>query len=331
MMYNNRKLPKLVMKEYTLLDGTKKTMLKQVGGGKKGKIIDRFEDTPPPVEYSDVVCPHFIMLKWGYGCDLDPGCAWCYLQGTLRRLKTKKKFKAKDYSVVERHVRAFFQYPERELANAGELCDSLMTETRKRPFTKFIVPLFNEQNTHELLLLTKIPRVENLLELDGKRTIVSFSINSKKVAERWEGVPHPYERIEAAGELIDTGYRVRMRLDPVLPVSGWVVSYRSIIDKMMKKPPQRITIGSLRGNPATIGHAKDKSWVYFLKNGERTNFGTRIAFKKRHRVFQELLRYLHDQYNFKEVGLCKETLGMWKELEKEFGINYQKMKCNCIF
>jgi len=47
-----------------------------------GSIITLFDKTPFPEQKDDVVCPHFVELKWANGCDFD--CAWCYLKGTFR-------------------------------------------------------------------------------------------------------------------------------------------------------------------------------------------------------------------------------------------------------
>ena len=65
--------------EYPLLDGSRQNLVKRVGDG---SIITRFERTPLPARPTDVVCPHFLELKWATGCPFD--CAWCYLKGTLR-------------------------------------------------------------------------------------------------------------------------------------------------------------------------------------------------------------------------------------------------------
>jgi three-Cys-motif partner protein len=70
---------KIHYKEYPLIDGNKQTLVKKVNDG---SIITRFDKTPLPKKPTDVICPHFIELKWAYGCPYD--CAWCYLKGTFR-------------------------------------------------------------------------------------------------------------------------------------------------------------------------------------------------------------------------------------------------------
>jgi len=64
--------------EYEQLDGKEKSL---VGRVNDGSIITRFDKTPMPTGRRSVVCPHFLELKWAYGCPYD--CAWCYLLNYL--------------------------------------------------------------------------------------------------------------------------------------------------------------------------------------------------------------------------------------------------------
>jgi spore photoproduct lyase len=36
---------------------------------------------------------------------------------------------------------------------------------------------------------------------------------------------------------------------------------------------------------------------------------------------------MEKEYSFKKVGLCKETIEMWNAL----GLDYKKIRCNCIW
>lgn len=92
---------KVHFKTYTILDGSKRTLVSHVGDG---SIIKRFDKTPVPKQPQDVVCPHFLELKWAYGCPFH--CAWCYLQGTLRMLPGKTKPRFKEYSRILEHINA---------------------------------------------------------------------------------------------------------------------------------------------------------------------------------------------------------------------------------
>ncbi len=320
------------VKEYTMLDGSKKALVQQVGNG---SIIKRFDKTPTPKGPSDIVCPHFLELKWAYGCPFE--CAWCYLQGTMRfypvgkrptyRLDTDETL---PYHTIKAHVKRFFRakYPdEKEVLNTGEVADSLMSEHLASPFSKFIIPLFETQDRHKVLFLTKSAYVANLLDINSHRqAIISFSLNSWPVSKRWEKAPPVQERIRAAKKVLDAGYETRIRIDPIVPYpeNEWQRHYNSLIDQVFSKfYPERITLGSLRGLQSTINAAKDKSWVEYL--GESSKWGKRVPFKLRKEGFATLIDYLESQHGFEKVAICKEPVRMWESL----GLNWRRCKCNC--
>ena len=316
--------PKIVRRSYKLLDGSKTPLVRRIGDG---SIITRFEKTPPPTKPTDVVCPHFLELKWGTGCLFD--CAWCYLKGTLRFAPRKTSPYVKPFPKIEHHVRTFLENVDwcNELLNTGELSDSLMWEKDGNPFSRFIISLFREQERHRVLFLTKSNDIEHLLDVDHRGSaIVSFSLNADTVALRFEKrAPTVTDRIEAASELNRAGYEVRIRIDPMVPVPNWQKHYTDLIDGLFSEfVPERVTLGSLRGLQSTINHATDKSWVSYLS--ENSGWGKKIDFDTRFRMYHTMIHHLEDKYGYVNVGLCKETISIWDKLGKD----YAKIACNCI-
>lgn len=308
-----------------MLDGSKKLLISRVGDG---SIIKRFEKTPLPKNQHDIVCPHFLELKWAYGCPFD--CAWCYLKGTLRLLPTKTKPIIKNLRKVETHVKRFFEceWHPAEILNSGELADSLMGENLNPPFSKFIISLFEKQKKHKILFLTKSTNIQNLLSLDSHtQVIISFSLNAEKVAKKWENAPPVEKRIIAAKELYEHGYEIRVRIDPMVPINNWKKHYQNLIDKIFSNfIPSRITLGSLRGLQTTINEANDKSWTKFLN--DYSNWGKKINFQVRFQMYKTLINYIQEKYEYRgTIGLCKETVGIWEKLN----MDWRKCKCNCVW
>ena len=306
---------------YQMLDGSKRGLVQRVGDG---SIICRFEKTPLPEKKTDVICPHFLELKWANGCAYD--CAWCFLQGTFRF--TGKQPRQKDRFKVKEHVSTFLNNGSLpEVFNTGELSDSLLSENSVEPFSKFIIPLFEAQKKHKVLFLTKSTDVENLLKIDEHRNvIVSFSMNAPAVSKKWEKAPKVEERIEAARKVSDAGYETRIRIDPMVPVFEWDTYYTELVDMIFEQfTPERITLGSLRGLQSTINNSKDKTWVKFLS--EKSNWGKKIDYEKRYEMYSLLTDYLKNKYGYTKVALCKETVEMWEKI----GLDYKKIRCNCIF
>jgi len=319
------RIPKIKVhyKEYTLLDGTKKILVSRVNDG---SIITRFDKTPLPKRKTDIVCPHFLELKWAYGCPFD--CAWCYLKGTFRFRPEGKSPVVKPYDKIKLHTEVFLnEVKDPEILNTGEIADSLMHENAPLPFSKFIIPIFEKQNKHKVLFLSKSSNVKNLLEIEQhNQVIASFSLNAIPVAERWEKAPHVLKRIEAARKVFEAGYEVRIRIDPMVPIENWQKYYLELLDIIFDNLiPERITLGSLRGLQSTINGCTDKTWVRYLK--ESSNWGRKIDFKTRYKMYSTMIDAVNKKYNFNKIALCKETIQMWEELK----LDYKNIRCNCIW
>lgn len=300
----------------------------RVVGVGDSSIICLFNKTPYPKKLTDVVCPHFLELKWANGCYFN--CAWCYLQGTYRfHPEWKKKPNIKDYEKIELYLRTFLSSESKpEILNAGELSDSLLTENTDRPFSSLLSNVFSTNHTkHRVLFLTKSNRVENILKLNLQdHLIMSFTLNAEKVSKTWErGAPSADKRIEAAKKVYETGYETRIRIDPMVPIRNWERYYANLIDDIFSNfKPERITLGSLRGLQSTINAAKDKSWVVYLK--EKSNWGKKIPLETRYKMYSTVSDYLRDEHNYDRIALCKETIELWEKL----GMDYSEIRCNCI-
>ena len=257
---------KISLKEYELLDGSTRSLVQHVGDG---SIIKRFDKTPLPVRSENVVCPHFLELKWAYGCPFD--CAWCYLKGTFRFLPTGTKPVVKNYDKVESHLRRFLsELTTPEILNTGEIADSLMSEGSSQPFSKFVIPILESQSRHKVLFVTKSNNIRYLLEINPhNQVIMSFSFNADEVARRWERDAPPVQ--------------------------------------------------------STINGSTDKSWLEYLK--ESSNWGKKVDFKTRYEIYAAMIKKLKDVYGYEGIALCKETVAMWAKL----GMDYRKIKCNCIW
>lgn len=292
---------------------------------KDGSIITLFNKTPIPKNPSDVVCPHFYELKWANGCNFN--CAWCYLNGTYRFLPGGKKPRLKNIDTIMGHLNYFLDDVNGNfLLNSGELSDSLLFENDGAPLTKKIIPRIMLQNRHKLLILTKSTDIENLLKINAQNHVIaSFSLNSFKVASKWEKAPKVNDRIKAAKKLYDSGYEVRVRIDPMVPIENWRKEYTSLVNIIFKNfTPERITLGSLRGLQSTINNSKDTSWTKYLN--ETSNWGKKVDTGHRLSMYSTIINLLKNKYDYCNVSLCKETIDIWEKLY----LDYHEIKCNCV-
>jgi spore photoproduct lyase len=284
---------------------------------RRSKFIRYFDKTPP-----GIVCPHFHILAHGNGCLFR--CAYCYLQLTFRGKVGPTVFTNVGDMLAE--VDAFLAREEPAVLNAGELSDALALDDRTG-LTKELVPRFAAQGRHLLLLLTKSANVDNLLNLDHKgRTVVSFSVNAADVAAKYElGSPSPAERVAAARRAAQAGYRIRFRLDPVIPVPGWEDSYPAILEQLLEQaPPERVTFGSLRYFPNVKTYARklgrDASAFDYASEHTAADGRRRVPTPLRLRIYKHLMDLVPAGV---ETGLCKET----EACHRALGI--EKVACNC--
>ena len=311
-----------IISDINTITGKRKRMITQVGDG---SVIVLFDKTPTPKLDTDVVCPHFMELKWANGCNFD--CSWCYLNGTLRFRPMGKaphlKDKAKILSHIEEYLRA---ETVPSVLNSGELSDSLVYEGKDFSLSKDIIPLFKAQNRHKLLIVSKSSNVAGILKSESQKSIIaSFSVNALPIAKRWERkAPSPEARIRAAGKLQEAGYEVRLRIDPMVPVRYWKKNYSDLVDLIYNNlKPDRITFGSLRGLQSTINFCHDKTWTQYL--GDRSNWGLKAPDEVRFKMYSHLIDKIYEYDPKCDVAMCKETVGMWREM----GGEWEKVKCNC--
>ncbi len=306
------------------IDGNIKQMITEVGDG---SIITLFDKTPHPIKDTDVICPHFVELKWANGCNFD--CAWCYLNGTLRFRPRGKAPYLKDADKIVAHIKEYLNAEiNPSLLNSGELADSLVYEGNGFSLTKNIIPMFKTQNKHRLLVLTKSTNIKSLLKSESQKSVVvSFSVNASQVSKRWERKsPSPDKRISSAKTLAEAGYQVRLRIDPMVPTRYWKKNYSDLIDLIYSNlEPTRITFGTLRGLQSTINNCRDTSWTQHLS--ERSNWGLKASDEIRLKMYTLLFDKVREYDDKCQMAMCKEAIGIWKQI----GLDYRKIKCNCMW
>ena len=174
---------------------------------------------------------------------------------------------------------------------------------------------FSRQPEKFLFLTTKSADVSLFLDLEPTPQVwVSFSINAAAAWERFEShTPHPYERLAAARALQEAGWRVRVRIDPIIAEIG-MNHYQDITQKVSRLAPERVTVGTLRKLPglfsgksaAAVRHHTSPSGVRFYRESMRAKIYRRMA----------------DWLGF-QPALCRETYELWERLA------WEPIACNC--
>ena len=273
----------------------------------------------------DTVCPNFYVLAHAKGCNFQPQCAYCYLRDTTQyppgNILNRDPEAMADEVVRWINTDDLLSY----VLNTGNLSDSLCFEDL-RPAMAGLVELFRVHaeargRPHTLLLVTKggLRHCAELLKIAPCRNvIVSFSLNTPAAAAEHEaGAAAPADRLAAAERLLQAGWRVRLRIDPM--IQGY--DYSELVEQVKQLRPERVTIGALRADGQLVKHVApdvmagvapphgpDGVWQYPREE--------RLAM---YRPVVEALR------GTCSIGLCEEWPDIWQAL----GLPVSEKTCNC--
>lgn len=273
---------------------------------RKTPFIQRFINKAPSVR-----CPGFYKLTLSNLCLYD--CLYCYLQGTFKGQKEPVIF-----TNPWEQILAELTESKPGTYNTGELADSFAPCP---PHLDKVINFFSKQHVRYLLLVTKSADVMNTLKgvPPSPQVIISFSVNTNEVASFYEhGCPPPGARIWSASQLIDAGWRVRIRIDPIIinnPPND-IDSYLALASIIKDLKPELVTLGSLRPYPGVLRQrpAAPRKWLIKHTDG-RFRYPNSIRIDYYHKI-NEILQPI-------PTALCKETTLCWQVL------TWTQDKCNC--
>ena len=286
---------------------------------RKTNFVEILRSTPV-----ETVCPNFFVLKHANGCTFS--CSYCYLKSSFSSLKEERAFVNTDKMFNE--VRRWIEQDDLEshVLNSGNLSDSLVFEKR-RPIMKELVEIFRQEaeakgRPHSLLLVTKggTKECQPLFEIEPcANVIISFSINSEEAAKEHEkGAASATDRVEAASRLKSQGWRVRIRIDPM--IKGF--DYSDIIEKIRRMEPERVTLGTLRSEWNLFRYVDDDGIFSELEKPDNKRALARYSKEDRIDIYRPAVEALAE---ICPVGLCEETPDIWDAL----GLDTEAKSCNC--
>lgn len=286
---------------------------------RKSKFIEIFRTTPVRT-----VCPNFYVMAHANSCTFSPRCSYCYLKSSFWFLRGAEAFTNTDRMM--RELRHWIAKDDLEsyMMNIGNLSDSLAFED-VRPLVGKLVELFREEaeakhRPHCLLLVTKggLEHAGVLFEREAcLNVIVSFSVNSSAAARKHErGAAPVSSRMRAAGRLKKRGWRVRIRIDPM--IRGY--EYACIIKQVKELAPERVTLGTLRAEKNLPRYVGDGMFADLkVAPGEDM---ARYPMDQRIAMYRPAVKALRDVC---PIGFCEETPEVWSAS----GVDPSAKSCNC--
>jgi spore photoproduct lyase len=114
-------------------------------------------------------------------------------------------------------------------------------------------------------------------ENPSEQVLLAWTLSPEVVAEMYEWDAPPIDRrINAVQQAIEKGWKVRLCLDPVIPVPGWRKIYSDFIEKIKKDIPAEgirdVTVGTFRMGKDFFKRARKRmppSDVYYQNYEER--------------------------------------------------------------
>ncbi len=285
---------------------------------RKSSFVKPFWSKP---KKTGVLCCQFYELAWSNGCPY--ACDYCYLKGTFRMQGWKGREQTIFTNTKEmiKETRKFLSKEQPSILHTGELSDSLAAPGSDQIMSK-LVTLFGVQNKHTLLLLTKSDNVDFLLNLrHNYRTVVGFSINSKRVAKRFEiGAPSTQRRLKAARKCIEAGYPVMVRVDPMIPIEDWEKDYGDLFEQLNHMALRGVVVGTLRAYQSLIPKIGGELRTMLVDRERDRRY--HIDKDLRNRMYN----FAFSMLNHKRMGICKEMGDLWGVLATKY---HKRFICNC--
>jgi spore photoproduct lyase len=293
-----------------------------IGEGKKYLLIAKQKGNfvkPCPCTPRYLGCNYFI-INLVFNCPLD--CTYCILQDYLSHPLITAFVNLED---LWRELDIFLQKREGKhlRIGTGELGDSLVLDHLTEN-SKDLISYFRGKGKAFLELKTKTVEINNILKLKPvDNVVISWSLNTFKIArEEEKGAPGVEERIKAARQVSEKGFKLGFHFDPLIRYSGWEEEYAEVIGRLLKMvDPQKISwisLGSLRFPPSLKPLLKQRfpriKIIYdeFIKGKD----GKLRYFKPlRLELYQKIVSFIRG-YGGEKIPLyfCMESEEIWRKV-----------------
>jgi spore photoproduct lyase len=201
----------------------------------------------------------------------------------------------------------------------GELSDSLALDHILR-FSRYIAPIVNKLYNIKFEFKTKSANVDNLLNMNPKNIIVSWSLNPPEISLEHERFAAPVEkRILAGKSCAEYGYRLAFHFDPVLYFEDYKRAYGTLLEKIFNNIGEYsvdfISISTFRGPRELLSAIRKRKKVpNFLRGDIIRGLDGKYRYFKTLRV--EMLDFIVQ--NIKKawpnvfIYLCMEHESLWQ-------------------
>lgn len=190
-------------------------------------------------------------------------CRYCFLQGLYQSAHQVLFINYEDFGEQIRQLSA--AHPKQPVwFYSGYDCDSLANEPMTR-FTDFFLPLVDSIDNAWMELRTKSTQVRGMLKLQPvERVVTAFSFSDRySHAQLEHGVPSIEKRVDAMRRLMEAGWKVGLRLDPIVYHSNYQSEFRALLEQIFEvidaNALHSVSLGTFR---LTRNHFRSVSRLY---------------------------------------------------------------------
>jgi len=260
-------------------------------------------------------CCNYYVADVAEGCPFD--CTYCILQAYLNHeyIKVYSDFEGVKNDILSLPKDQFFRL------GTGELSDSLALD-HVINFSGYIAETVNSAENLLFEFKTKSANIKNLLNLNPKNMMVSWSLNPQEIADKEEhGTAKIHNRLKAANICAEYGYRIGFHFDPLIHYSGFEKGYSDVIEKMVSSVPESsveyISVSTFRFIPELLDIVRDKFDRSLLLENEyvKTLDGKMRYFKPmRVQMLEHFVKEVRKHWKDVFIYFCMEHESVWKKL-----------------
>jgi len=257
----------------------------------------------------------YHVFNLGFGCIFE--CTYCYLQQYVNSPGLIFPANVDDY------FNAFNSYKRAGMRiGTGEFSDSLMLDDINE-YSVSIIDFFKKQKDVMFEFKTKSSNIGNLLKTKHSGNIVaSWSLNPQSIIDTNEFYTASLaERLDAAMQCVEAGYKVAFHFDPVFYYEGWEKDYEQVIAELFTKIKLKhiawISIGTLRFNPELKKIIETRFPENTILDAELIpgyDNKLRYPYSMRYNIYKSIIDMMRKHHEKAPIYLCMEERSIWRAL-----------------
>jgi len=177
-------------------------------------------------------------------------CEYCFLQGKHMSAHYLLFINYEDF-FLEIKKKLKINNSQKNYFFSGYVCDSLALDGITG-FVDYFLPIFKKNKNAVLEIRTKSIQINKILKYKSfNNCVIAFSFTPENISKLVEHkVPSVKKRIDAMKKLVEKGWKIGLRFDPIVPACNFGKIYEELFKKIANSIPEKnihsISFGMMR-------------------------------------------------------------------------------------